>query len=61
MQPEPPFRTATRLLLTFAFGLLLAFVCLFLVFLAGLMITLLVLIPGLLLLIYLLPGHGEAP
>jgi len=44
VQPVSPLRTATRLLLTFVFVLLLA---------------LGVLVPGLVVLIYLLPGHGE--
>ena len=59
MQPVSPLRTATRLLLTFVFVLLLALGVLAVVHLAGFVWVLLVLVPGLVVLIYLLPGHGE--
>ena len=53
--------TATRFLLTFAFGLPLALGLLAVVYLAGFAIVLFLLVPLLVVLIYLLPGHGEAP
>src|SRR2546425_333866 len=53
-------RAASKLLLTFVFVLLLALGLLVVVYYAGIGLVLLGFIPILVVLIYLLPGHGEA-
>ena len=60
MQGSPATSSpARRAVLTFVFGLPLALVLLAVVYLGGTLFALIVLIPVLVVLIYVLPGHGE--
>lgn len=56
-----PMRTATRVVLTFLGVLVLALASLFFIHFVGYQFVLLVVVPGLVLIIYALPGHGERP